>query len=147
MGGGVGCRRQSKMTGLREDKNPENCPLMKDLNFSGFDSWVGKIPWKRKWTPTPVFLTGESHGQRSLAGYSPCGHKSQTVLETKPPSPRCNSLSSPVCLSTCTFLFTLLFTFCLLTWIHSWLGMQGLGTLALTAGSCGSVVRTPGLGN
>ena len=36
---------------------------------TGFDSWVGKIPW-RAWQPTPVFLSGESHGQRSLAGYS-----------------------------------------------------------------------------
>ena len=32
---------------------------------------VRKIPWRRKWQPTPVFLSGESHGQRSLAGYSP----------------------------------------------------------------------------
>ena len=39
------------------------------------DLWVGKIPWRRKWQPTPVFLPGESHGQRSLAGYSPSGHK------------------------------------------------------------------------
>ena len=37
----------------------------------GFDPWVGKIPWRRKWQPTPIFLPGESHGQRSLAGYSP----------------------------------------------------------------------------
>ena len=35
------------------------------------DSWVGKIPWRREWLPTPVFLLGEFHGQRSLAGYSP----------------------------------------------------------------------------
>ena len=34
----------------------------------GFDPWVGKIPWRRKRKPTPVFLTGEFHGQRSLAG-------------------------------------------------------------------------------
>ena len=40
-----------------------------------FDPWVGKIPWRRAWQPTPVFLPGESHGQRSLVGYSPCGHK------------------------------------------------------------------------
>ena len=39
------------------------------------DPWVGKISWKRKWQPTPVFLPGEFHGQRSLAGYSPRGHK------------------------------------------------------------------------
>ena len=36
-----------------------------------FDPWVRKIPWGRKWQPTPVFLPGESHGQRSLVGYSP----------------------------------------------------------------------------
>ena len=36
-------------------------------------SWVGKIPWRREQLPTPVFLPGESHGQRSLAGYSPWG--------------------------------------------------------------------------
>ena len=35
-----------------------------------FDPWVWKIPWRRKWHSTPVFLPGESHGQRSLAGYS-----------------------------------------------------------------------------
>ena len=36
-----------------------------------FDSWVGKIPWRRKWHPTPVFLPGIAHGQRNLVGYSP----------------------------------------------------------------------------
>ena len=41
----------------------------------GFDSWVGKIPWRRKWQPTPVFLPGKFHGQRSLAGYSLWGRK------------------------------------------------------------------------
>ena len=37
-----------------------------------FNPWVGKIPWSRKWQPTPVFLLEKSHWQRSLAGYSPC---------------------------------------------------------------------------
>ena len=37
----------------------------------GFNPWVRKIPWRRKWQPTPVFLPGESRGQRSLGGYSP----------------------------------------------------------------------------
>ena len=46
----------------------------------GFNSWVGKIPWRRKWHPTPVLLPGESHGQRSLVGYSLWGCKSQTQL-------------------------------------------------------------------
>ena len=41
----------------------------------GFHPWVGKSPWRRKWPPTPVFLPGESHGQRSLVGYSPWGCK------------------------------------------------------------------------
>jgi len=39
----------------------------------GFNPWVGNIPWSRKWQPTPVFLPGEFHGQRSLAGYGPWG--------------------------------------------------------------------------
>ena len=47
---------------------------------SGFDPWVGKIPWRRAWQPTPVFLPGESHGQGSLVGYSPWGRKSWTRL-------------------------------------------------------------------
>ena len=38
---------------------------------NGFNPWVEKIPWKRKWKPTPVFLPGESHRQRSLVDYSP----------------------------------------------------------------------------
>jgi len=41
----------------------------------GFDLWDRKIPWRRKWQPTPVFLPGKSHGQRSLVGYSPWGRK------------------------------------------------------------------------
>ena len=46
-----------------------------------FDPWVGKIPWRRKWQPTPVFLPEESHGQRSLAGYSPQGCKELDTTE------------------------------------------------------------------
>ena len=46
-----------------------------------FDPWVGKIPWKRKWQPFPVFLPGKSNGQRSLAGYSPRGHKGSDTTE------------------------------------------------------------------
>ena len=47
----------------------------------GFNSWVGKIPWRRKWQPTPVFLPGEPHGQRSLADYSPWGCKELDTTE------------------------------------------------------------------
>ena len=46
-----------------------------------FDPWVGKIPWRRKRQPTPVFLPGKSHGHRSLAGYSPLGHKVSDTTE------------------------------------------------------------------
>ena len=48
----------------------------------GFDPWVRKIPWRRAWQCTSVFLPGESHGQGSLAGYSPQGvAQSQTRLK------------------------------------------------------------------
>ena len=51
----------------------------------GFDPWVGKIPWRRKWQPTPVFMPGKSHGQRSLAGYSlwGCTESDMTAQTTK----------------------------------------------------------------
>ena len=55
----------------------------------GFDPWVWKIPWRRAWQPTPVFLLGESHGQRSLAGYSPWDHKRSDMtwqLDNKSPT-------------------------------------------------------------
>ena len=49
----------------------------------GFNPWVGKIPWSRKWQPTLVFLPGKFHGQRSLAGYIVHGvTKSRTGLST-----------------------------------------------------------------
>ena len=47
----------------------------------GFNPWVGTIPWRREWQPTPVFLPGESHGQRNLVGYSPWGRKELDTTE------------------------------------------------------------------
>ena len=47
----------------------------------GFHAWVGKIPWRRKWQPIPVFLPEESHGRRSLVGYSPRGCKELDTTE------------------------------------------------------------------
>ena len=47
----------------------------------GFDPWVGKIPWRRAWQPTPVSLPGEFHAQRSLVGYSPWGRKELNMTE------------------------------------------------------------------
>ena len=55
-------------------KNPGNAG-------NGFDPWGGKIPRRRKWQPTPVFLPGESHGQRNLAGYSPWGCKESDMTD------------------------------------------------------------------
>ena len=46
-----------------------------------FDPWVRKFPWRRKWQPTPVFLPGKSHGQRSPVSYSPWGHKELDTTE------------------------------------------------------------------
>ena len=46
-----------------------------ELGFSSIESWKSIKFWRRKWQPTPVFLPGESHGQRSLTDYSPWGHK------------------------------------------------------------------------
>ena len=46
-----------------------------------FNPWVRNIPCRRKWIPTPAFLLGEFHGQRSLAGYSPWDHKQSDMTE------------------------------------------------------------------
>ena len=80
----------------------------------GFDSWVGKIPWRREWQPTPVFLPGEFQGQRSLAGYSPRGlkeseHIQDTFLTIYSPSKTLCDLplgSTPFCLFSLTWIFS-----------------------------------------
>ena len=59
----------------------KNLPAMQD---TGFNPWVGKIPWRRAWQPTPVFLPEEFHGQRSLANYSPWDHKESDTTEWLP---------------------------------------------------------------
>jgi len=56
-------------TGGASGKEP-TCQCRRHKNC-GFDPWVGKISWRRAQQPTSVFLLGESHGQRSLEGYSP----------------------------------------------------------------------------
>ena len=53
-----------------------------------FNPWVGKIPWRRKWLPTPVFLPGKFHGEGSLEGYSPWGfQRAGDDLATKQQNP------------------------------------------------------------
>ena len=80
------------LCGLVLDSDYKTAPLMvqivkewacqcRRLKRCGFDPWVKKIPWRRKWQPTPVFLPGEFHGQRSLAGYSPWSHKELATTE------------------------------------------------------------------
>jgi len=46
-----------------------------------FNPWIGKIPWRRKWQPTPVFLPEKFHGQRSLVGCIPWGCKESDMIE------------------------------------------------------------------
>ena len=57
-----------------------NCPSRRHRRCR-FDSWVRKIPWKRKWQPAPVFLPGKSHGQRNPEGSSLWGHKESDTTE------------------------------------------------------------------
>ena len=52
----------------------KNCQCRR-YKRGGFYPWAGEIPWMRPWQLTPVLLPGESHGQRSLMGYNPWGHK------------------------------------------------------------------------
>ena len=52
-----------------------------NTNDNGCHCWDWKIPWRRRWQSTPVFLPGKSNGWRSLVGYSPCGHKESDTTE------------------------------------------------------------------
>ena len=59
----------------------------------GFNPWVRKIPWRRKWQPTPVLLPGKSHGWRSLVGYSLSCKESDTTERLHFTNPFCISLA------------------------------------------------------
>ena len=65
---------------LRAPPTAQSVKNLPAVQETGLSSWVGKIPWRRKWQPTPVFLPGESPRQRSPVGYGPWGRKSQTRL-------------------------------------------------------------------
>ena len=60
--------------GIRWHGGKESAHQCQRHKRRSFSPWVGKMPWRKKWQPTPVFLLGKSHGQR-LAGYSPQGWK------------------------------------------------------------------------
>ena len=63
---------ERQILGFPSSSVVKNLPAVQD---TGFDPCIRKIPWGRKWHPTPVFLPEKSHGQRSLAGYSAWGHR------------------------------------------------------------------------
>ena len=67
-------------------KGPQVAQMVKNLpavQETSVQSLVRKIPWRREWQPTPVFLPGEFHGQRSLVGYSPWGCKALDMPEQR----------------------------------------------------------------
>ena len=68
-----------------------------------FDRWVGNIPWRREWQPTPVFLPGEVHGQMSLAGYSPWCRKNLDMTQHKRRLPEHASLLATHALESCPY--------------------------------------------
>ena len=67
------------LTGGASGKEPA-CQCRR-LQRCKFDPWMGKIPWRRQWQPTPVFLPGKFHGQRCLVDYSPWSHKESDTTE------------------------------------------------------------------
>ena len=62
-------------------KPPDGKASACNVGDPGSIPWVGKIPWRRKWQPTPVLMPGKSHGLRSLVGYSPWGCKESDMTE------------------------------------------------------------------
>ena len=74
-----------------------------------FDPWVGKIPWRRKWQPAPVFLPGESHGRRSLVGCRLWGHKELDMTEKLGHTHICINIY--VCVCVCLYFFHILFPY------------------------------------
>ena len=82
----VGRKHDSGETAVAEGASQvvlvvKNLPATSGNVRDGFDPWVRKMPWRRAWQPTPVFLPGESHGKRSLAGYSPWDRKESDMTE------------------------------------------------------------------
>ena len=76
----VGCRWEQEKW-LVGNKRLRRSRIRLQCRRPGLDPWVGKIPWRREWQSTPVFLPGESHEQRSLEGFSPWGRKESDTTE------------------------------------------------------------------
>ena len=80
--------------GTSGKETPCQCRRQKRLRF---DSWVGKILWRRAQQATPLFLPGESYGQRNLAGYSPWGCKTDmTSVQFSSVAQTCRTLCNPM---------------------------------------------------
>ena len=79
LGKPTSAKGQEGFAGGASGKEPA-CQCRRHKRHS-FDSWVGKIPWRRTWQPTPLLLPWESHGQRSLMGYSPYSCKELHMTE------------------------------------------------------------------
>ena len=79
--GNIYGKRSLLSLGFRNNYEQLEASVCLQCGRPGFDLWVRKIPWRRKWQPTPVFLPGESHGWRSLVGYSPRGRKESDTTE------------------------------------------------------------------
>ena len=72
---------QKYLSGLTISLVAQTVKRLSIMQETGFNPWVGKIPWRRKWQSTPVLLPGKPHGQRSLVGYSPWGRKESDTTE------------------------------------------------------------------
>ena len=70
-----------KKSGFPDGSVLKNPPTRQELKETWIDPQVRKIPWRRKWQHTPVFLPRESHRKKSLAGYSPKGHQQSDMTE------------------------------------------------------------------
>ena len=93
----VGFSRQEDWSGVpRGTGGKENPCQCRRLKRHRFDPWIRNIRWRRAWPPTPVSLPGEAHGQRSLVGYSPCGHKESDMSETLSTSERVDVMKLPL---------------------------------------------------
>ena len=79
-----GCFRKAERAGIQPShwaSGKEPACQCRRHKRCGLDPQVGKIPWRRTWQPTPVFLPGESHGQRSLVSYDPQGRKQSDMTD------------------------------------------------------------------
>ena len=81
LGGTVDKTEASRWRSGKKKKKKKICLPIQETQEMLVRSWVGKIPWRRKWQPTPVFLPGKFRGQKSLMGYSSWGCKETRLSE------------------------------------------------------------------